>query len=507
MARVPYVSRPYVRPQYDYGPTVRIADLMSRQGTNRANAELVQGQLSAQNWTRIADIANQTIGNVLQYAGDAPKRELQQLQVQEAKREARANQQQRDILPFALKDNGEGVLTYDRDILTREFTAAGLADRLPGLLQGLDVADAAALNVRQARQEAFAGLAYGVMQAGNDPQSFNLALDHAEQNNLASKSELAQLRELSKRSPQAIAELTKQVASASPRFAQLLKEKQPEPFTLNPGDVRFGPDGQPIAVNPKPEPVAPPVRPVSVPDGGRLVDPVTGEVKYTAPPKAEPRQAEEPLVAIMGPDGAPVLVPRSQAVGKRPASSREQGRAVTSGNAGEIADFDSSLAMLHDLAPQLARPGATGILAQAAAATPYITQLTGWGAGAKAQQAAINQVKQVIGKALEGGVLRKEDEIKYEKILPVIGDEPSVAAAKIDGLVKLIIQKRQNKLDSLEDAGYDVSKFRARAEGESSAPKPAQSSDPLSVTAPDGVTYRFKSKADADGFRKRAGIK
>lgn len=83
------------------------------------------------------------------------------------------------------------------------------------------------------------------------------------------------------------------------------KPKAQEPFTLNQGDVRFGPDGKKIAENPKPEPVQAKPRPVSVPDGGRLVNPETGEIIYTAPPKPEPRPLAREVV--QGPDG-PLLV-------------------------------------------------------------------------------------------------------------------------------------------------------------------------------------------------------
>ena len=48
--------------------------------------------------------------------------------------------------------------------------------------------------------------------------------------------------------------------------------------------------------------------------------------------------------------------------------------------------------------------------------------------------AVIDRVKQVIGKALEGGVLRKEDEVKYEKILPTIYDSAALVRSKLDGL-------------------------------------------------------------------------
>ncbi len=182
----------------------------------------------------------------------------------------------------------------------------------------------------------------------------------------------------------------------------------------------------------------------------------------------------EPLQAIIGPDGRPVLVTRSQAVGKQPASSREQGRAVTSGDAGRIADYDTSLNDLATLTKTIP-PGTTGVGAKAGAALPnFVTQWTGIGADAKSKQAVIDRVKQVIGKALEGGVLRKEDEYKYEKILPTIGDVDSVVKAKLEGLQSAITQRRQTQLEALEDAGYDTSRFQSR--------KPAGAkADPLGI--------------------------
>ena len=176
-------------------------------------------------------------------------------------------------------------------------------------------------------------------------------------------------------------------------------------------------------------------------------------------------------VAVMGPDGKPVFVRPEQAFGKQPASTREQGRAVTSGDAGRIADYDTSLKDLVTLrsvvAPrnakgELIEPGATGTLAKIGTVLPNaVTNLIGW-TTPKSKQATIDRVKQVIGKALEGGVLRKEDEYKYEKILPTIYDPVDVVETKLNGLDSAIKQRRQTTLDALEDAGYDVSRFNAR---------------------------------------------
>lgn len=158
----------------------------------------------------------------------------------------------------------------------------------------------------------------------------------------------------------------------------------------------------------------------------------------------------------------------------------KQGRPVTSGDAGKIAEYDSSLDDLQTLKTAISGKGATGIGAQIAAATPYVTQLTGWGAEAKERQAVIDRVKQVIGKALEGGVLRKEDEVKYEKILPRIGDAPEVAATKLEGLDKAIRQKRARHLESLNDAGYDTSRFERTERPGAGTPK----ADPLGLFGP-----------------------
>lgn len=217
----------------------------------------------------------------------------------------------------------------------------------------------------------------------------------------------------------------------------------------------FGPNGQVI---PPQKPEAPP-RPVSVPDGGRLVDPQTGQVVYSAPPRQS--SDNEPLMAVMGDDGQPVYMPRSQAAGRRPASTREQGRPVTSGDAGRIADLDTSLDDLAVLDQTVT--GSTGTSAKVGAMLPnWVTEVTGRGISAKQKQASIDRVKQVIGKALEGGVLRKEDEKKYEKILPTIYDPPEVVQTKLSGLRSALEQRRQTTLEALSDAGYDTSKFTAR---------------------------------------------
>lgn len=53
---------------------------------------------------------------------------------------------------------------------------------------------------------------------------------------------------------------------------------------------------------------------------------------------------------------------------------------------------------------------------------------------AQSLQAEIDRVRQVVSKALEGGVLRKEDEEKYKKILPTLTDTKGLALNKLKQL-------------------------------------------------------------------------
>jgi hypothetical protein len=280
--------------------------------------------------------------------------------------------------------------------------------------------------------------------------------------------------------------------------AQLRGDKPQEGFTLGPGQQRYGPDGQPIAAVP-PTPPAP-QRPVSLSEGGVLVDPETGQVIARGPAKREPRPPQAPRTPVwVKMDGKFVDLAGVAPSGAEPASTREQGRPVTSGDAGRIADFDTSLDDLGVLRETVTGSGATGTSARIGAALwNPITNLTGIGEEAKAKQAAIDRVKQVIGKTLEGGVLRKEDEAKYEKILPTIGDAPAVVEAKLAGLEQAIQLRRQRFLESLSDANYDTGRYEGRGAAPQGAPA-SRSASPVARPS-GGAPVRVTSPAEAQSL-------
>lgn len=238
------------------------------------------------------------------------------------------------------------------------------------------------------------------------------------------------------------------------------KPKEEDSYTLNPGDVRYK-GSQPVATNPKSAEPPKYTSPMRMADG-TYQQFVEGQIpagaKFYQEPKARP--AEKAKFWVMR-DGNPIRISENEyRMGDQPASNHEQGRPVTSGDAGRFTDLDTSLDDVAVLRGSISGDGSTGTMAAIGAAMPnFATEWFGWGADAKAKQAMIDRVKQVIGKALEEGVLRKEDEEKYKKILPTINDPNSLVLSKLQGLDDAIRARRQRHLDNLTAAGYETSKF------------------------------------------------
>lgn len=72
-------------------------------------------------------------------------------------------------------------------------------------------------------------------------------------------------------------------------------------------------------------------------------------------------------------------------------------------------------------------------------------------------QSQLKSASQAFGRFMEGGVLRKEDEVKYEKMFPGQADTPEVAKNKLAIVNRLLINKQQSNLDALRAAGYNIS--------------------------------------------------
>lgn len=160
----------------------------------------------------------------------------------------------------------------------------------------------------------------------------------------------------------------------------------------------------------------------------------------------------------------------------------------------QIAESQTAIDSLKDLREVLkANEQYIGPVAGLSALNPY--------SGARQAQARIDLVRQRVGKALEGGVLRKEDEEKYKKILATLRDTPETALYKVDSLIHSIEQDMSNFVAQQRLSGRRVSP------GQGPATQGPASAGQFSVTAPNGKVYTFATQKALDAFKARAGIK
>lgn len=75
---------------------------------------------------------------------------------------------------------------------------------------------------------------------------------------------------------------------------------------------------------------------------------------------------------------------------------------------------------------------------------------------AQAIQSQVKASSQAFGRYMEGGVLRKEDEVKYEKMFPQSSDTPETARNKLAIVNKLLVDKQKSNLQALQKSGYDI---------------------------------------------------
>lgn len=73
--------------------------------------------------------------------------------------------------------------------------------------------------------------------------------------------------------------------------------------------------------------------------------------------------------------------------------------------------------------------------------------------------ARMRSASQSFGKFMEGGVLRKEDEVKYTKMFPQSSDDDAVKKNKLEIIKRMLSQKYEDDRKTLGRSGYDVSGF------------------------------------------------
>lgn len=163
---------------------------------------------------------------------------------------------------------------------------------------------------------------------------------------------------------------------------------------------------------------------------------------------------------------------------KEAQAKSSNGRDLSGTIAVQLGDMDSAKIQLDDLLANASLyNGVIGPIRGLQGLNPYSTE-------GKAFQQLIATTKQIIGKGLEGGVLRKEDEIKYEKILPTQFDTMETFKLKQQQLADMIKIKQEGMIRALGKAGYNVSGF-----------------NPSDQSATNGLSFNTEAEANAAGLK------
>lgn len=198
-------------------------------------------------------------------------------------------------------------------------------------------------------------------------------------------------------------------------------------------------------------PQTPIVRPaVRVPGN---VNPLTA--KPLAAKEEEERSAAQQALSKFDPQKVKSVVD----YGVRDSQGREYGKDMVAGAVNQIADYKNALSALTDLEKRIKAEGkeSMGPFRDMAAEgrTGSIAQALGIKAPA-ALNANLRKNKQLIAKPLEGGMLREGDELKYDKILPVITDQPDIALGKVQDMYGTIAERIEIYLLTQKASGRKV---------------------------------------------------
>jgi len=130
--------------------------------------------------------------------------------------------------------------------------------------------------------------------------------------------------------------------------------------------------------------------------------------------------------------------------------SGKGGKVVPATQAGALGEFDSAISLMGEVETILKTQGDLfgPVKGTIGTANPYAVE-------SQKVDSDLRRAAQIVGKAMEGGVLRKEDEIKYRRMLPNLSDKPEVAEYKMKQVKAMLERNRSQRVLALESAGYN----------------------------------------------------
>lgn len=260
-----YQSRPYDRG----GHTMRMSDLIARQGQARATSALQQGDAAAQRWQHLGQTASGLMMDLASYADAAPQRD-------EAKRQQAEQAQQREKaskIEAIMKESVDpttGRLKYDEaarkiaefaPLDAEQFWAKADADKAETVKRDAERA-------REVAKRLAGVMAFAERDQAAGPGALQSAtMEYRRIRQGAIKDGLITNEDLPEEFDPHVVENEIVQAMTADQVFQRLWAKKPggEPYTLGPGQKRFGPNGQVLAE-------VPPVVRENAPAAGSLED-------------------------------------------------------------------------------------------------------------------------------------------------------------------------------------------------------------------------------------------
>jgi hypothetical protein len=306
--------------------------------------------------------------------------------------------------------------------------AADLADKAA-------TAQRANAEAQQGQQAYLANMARSIKAAGDTPTAFELAMK-IHQDAFPDSKQPDTYRDLVRQQgPQSIAQMTSALIAANPAASkQTAEQPEQEAKAKSAQLVLAGTSPTGMTANQQAEDAA---RQVAAKQGAERLKLEAQRVALEQKTRADTEAAK--------------------------AAKAAAGRPVQAADINKISDLDKSISELKDLGNKLSTGQGMGGMARIENAivpgglAPYVP-----GAEAAKETAAnIALARQVAGRAIHGGVMRKNDQEQAEQYMPKQDDPPQVVQAKLANILKLANDSKIGHIENLKRGGFDVSGFQS----------------------------------------------
>lgn len=456
-------------------------------------------QRSGQIWGGLAQnlgqLGSSALSSMLQYKQDAPRREMEALQLQQAKRDMAAQDRQAQdarTMQSAMSSR------LDPAHIESQLAQLGQGHLIPAFKKSWMDSETAKLTLRTKRSEVeaaeadyFGALASGVKAFQYDPGAVRMAFQKAKEDGYDDADGMLQQIE---QNPQSIQALVDSLIQKSPTQRKLAMEESDRALKQQ-QEQRAGMESM--------ERVAAQNR-----DDQRGDRQLSATIEHNRAMETIARQRPTsddpgPLETVIGPDGKAIRVARKDAVGKPPAagtekaSSGQQKRVLNFFNRAQQADVD-----LEGMEPEIQNMGLAGQTWQAV--MPNFLQ-TDVGQRYTAAQRAFTEAR--LRK--DSGAAIPEQEFANDRKTYFVqpGDSKETLEQKRRARGAMLASLAFESGQALGEYVGDANEARKIVDGYKARAAKPDGEGSFAVQAPNGKTYTFKSQKALDEFKLATGMR